>query len=366
MNKFKKWATGIAVSATAVVGLSSMKQNELENTQSIDAPDTTSQTVDIDTSSPAQQGAEVGANFNLDKDNPEINTSPTQKDLFEELARELKQNIIHNMNKDDVRELSLEDRKAVVHQMAKDYRACEKSMEMTGGIDPELVGENNYCSKYFREDKILGLWQVQHLQEMAELVMTEEYAQHLDGLPKTVQQQPMYDSLGEDFSKIYHAHSEFSEQSANQAVADAQSFLESHLGDISHLEGEELADLQERIDTLKQEYLQQVTEKLDAQDLSDTEYVYQKELAKGKIDALSKVERYQKNYGKDMTEQKPLSAEHTFDDPVDFARKIHLVAEKFGIDPNKIKMSQSPDDNSLIFNANNLDDQIDLGDDMSR
>ena len=80
MNKFKKWATGIAVSATAVVGLSSMKQNELENTQSIDAPDTTSQTVDIDTSSPAQQGAEVGANCNLDKDNPEINTSPTQKD----------------------------------------------------------------------------------------------------------------------------------------------------------------------------------------------------------------------------------------------------------------------------------------------
>ena len=366
MNKLKKWATGIAVSATAVVGLSSIKQNEVENTQNIDAPDTTSQTVDMDNLSQAQQtAAEVGADFNLDKENPEINSGPTQEDLFEELARELKQNIIHNMDIDDVRELSLEDRKAVVHQMAKDYRACEKSMEMTGGIDPELVGENNYCSKYFSGDSMSNYKEVQDLQVLASLVMTEEYAQHLDGLPKTVQQQQMYDNLGEDFSKIYHAHSEFSEQSANQAVADAQSFLESHLGDISHLEGEELTNLQEHMETLKDEYIQQVTEKLDAQDLSDTEYVYQKELAKDTISFLSKPKSYQKNYGQNIAEQDPLSAEHTFDDPVDFARKIRLVAEKFGVNDD-IKMEYNIADNALNINTNNLNDQIDLGDDMSR
>lgn len=360
MSKVGKWASGLAVAATAAVGLSSLKNNEVENTQTLDEPTTANHTINHNNNKKMEA---EGATFNLDADKPEIVVENQQSIGIEALANEMHRAIAHNMDYDDVMELSADDRALVVAQIAKDYRACEKSMELTGEIDPELVGENNYCSKYFdpEGDEFYQQAKVQDLQALASIVMTEEYAQHLDGLPKNGQQQQMYDKLGAEFSQLYQAHRHVSQENMNQHFHDAHNFLKDEIGDISHLTGEEeIAQAQERIEEAKEAYLESVTSNLDSEGIDDIAYVQQKEAAKDAMEFMGDVERYQEYYETDIEEAfKTQSLEQEYDDKVDFARSIRLVAEKYGVN-DQITMQYDTENHTLNIDPQNLDDEFEL------
>lgn len=362
LSKRMKMAIAGLTGIATLGGVSQMKDNEV-NTQGLDEP--TSANHIIDQADNKHMSVE-GAIFNLDTDNPEIIVDNQKEETIGSLAHELQRAIAHNMDYEDIMEMSADERAQVVAQIAKDYRACEKSMEMTGEIDPELVGENNYCSKYFdpEGDKFHQKSAVQDIQALATIVMTEEYAKHVDGLPKNGQQQQMYDKLGEEFSKLYQAHRHVSQETMVNHLQNAHSFMKNEIGDISYLSGEaEMASAQEKIDEAKKLYLEKVTADLDAQDLDDISYVQQKEAAKDAMFLLGDTERYQKYYEVDPAEVlKYQELEEVYENKVDFARSIRLVAGKLGVD-DQITMQYDTINDTLNIDANNLNNNFELDDD---
>jgi hypothetical protein len=349
-NKFKKWVTGIAVGAVGVVGLSSLKNNDIENTQGLDEQTTANHTIDqADTNTISTEGA----NFNLDAENPEIvltEKEPTLKDFAAEMERQ----IIHSFDYQDIQSLDSDERERVVNQIAKDYRACEKSVEISGEIDSELVGENNICSKYF-DDKGQATLAARDVNSMAKLVMTENYAEILDGLPYNNQQQQLYDKLGPEFSKFYQADFEITKSKLSTNLSSAQNFFKDEMGDLSHLadnlESPEALEAQERLTEAKMAYTESYMLHLESQDLSDVDFLVHQNLKKASMHHARDLENYMKNYDINLATQVPSSLNKEYDDKVDFARQIRAAADKLGLNDD-INMSYNiPTDTLTIEDA---------------
>ncbi|MFT7144467.1 MAG: hypothetical protein ACI9TY_000147 [Alphaproteobacteria bacterium] len=316
-----------------------------------------------------------GAQFNLDKDNPEIIMQDKGVDyelISLELQDGLNEFVQSNMSLESIYEMTSEQRQEVVHKIASDFRACETAIDQYGSIDAEYVGENNMCSRYFNEN-LEPTMENKELHQLANPVMHEDYAKLYGGIAENEYQQEVQEHLGEDFSAAYKARQNIMKD-ANSVLTDIRQGVAMEVGDLSHLSSiiskdsselseSELSEIQAAADQIKQasqNFVDNYTDDLDnnASDLEHTVKSYyvhnmvttlDQQYANGHLMALNDyIEEYEEN----MNPQEV--GEVQYDNAYDFARGVRESAQFYGVS-DKVNMSFNLESEELTITQATID-----------